>query len=81
MLDHPQADSTITGTVKLAEHLGSESFIHLEVGCTPFTVRVRPGTPAKPDSQFDIGIPADACYLFDENGKAFERTEIFVRQD
>ena len=81
MLDHPQADSIITGTVKLAEHLGSESYIHLEVGCAPFTVRVRPGTPAKSGSQFDIGVPADACYLFDGNGKAFERTEIFVRQD
>ena len=81
MLDHPQADSTITGTVKLAEHLGSESYIHLEVGCAPFTVRVRPGTPARSGSQFDIGVPADACYLFDGNGKAFERTEIFVRQD
>jgi multiple sugar transport system ATP-binding protein len=81
MLDHPQADSTITGTVKLAEHLGSESFIHLEVGCVPFTVRVRPGTPAKADSQFDIGVPADACYLFDEEGKAYKRTKIFVRKD
>ncbi len=81
LLDHPQADSIITGTVKLAEHLGSESFIHLEVGCAPFTVRVRPGTPAKADSQFDIGVPADACYLFDADGKAFKRTEIFVRKD
>lgn len=81
MLDHPKADSTITGTVKLAEHLGSESYIHLEVGSTPFTVRARPGTPAEPGRQFDIGVPADACYLFDENGRAFERTKIFVRED
>ncbi len=81
MLDHAQADSTITGTVKLAEHLGSESYIHLEVGCCPFTVRVRPGTPAKAGSQFDIGVPADACYLFNESGLAFDRTEVFVRQD
>ena len=81
LLDHPQADSTITGTVKLAEHLGSESYIHLEISCTPFTVRVRPGTPAKTGSQFDIGIPADACYLFDEQGMAFKRTKVFVRQN
>ncbi len=81
MLDHPQADSIITGTVNLAEHLGSESYVHLEVSCTPFTVRVRPGTPAKTGSQFDIGVPADACYLFDGNGKAFKRTGIFVQQD
>ncbi len=81
MLDHPRADSIITGTVNLAEHLGSESYVHLEVSCTPFTVRVRPGTPAKTGSQFDIGVPADACYLFDGNGKAFKRTGIFVQQD
>ncbi len=81
MLDHKQADNTITGTVKLSEHLGAESYIHLEVGCTPFTVRVRPGTIAKKGSQFDIGVPADACYLFDESGIAFKRTEIFVRPE
>ncbi len=81
MLDHPKADSTITGTVKLAEHLGSESYIHLEVGGNHFTVRVRPETPAEAGRQFDIGVPADACYLFDADGKAFQRTKIYVQED
>jgi multiple sugar transport system ATP-binding protein len=51
----------------------------MDVGGRDFTVRVRPETPAKPGDQFDIGVPADACYLFDEKGLAFPRTARFTR--
>jgi multiple sugar transport system ATP-binding protein len=74
MLDDPQADSRITGTVQVAEHLGSESLVYLTVGNRDFTVKVRPDTPARPNSQFDFGVPASACYLFDAGGIAFPRS-------
>ena len=79
MLDDPRADNRITGTVQVAEHLGAETFVYLEVGGKDFTVKVRPETPAAPQSQFDIGVPADACYLFDAKGQAFPRTARFSR--
>ncbi|AUB79550.1 ABC transporter ATP-binding protein [Candidatus Thiodictyon syntrophicum] len=79
LLDDPRADNRITGTVLVAEHLGAETFIYLDVGGKDFTVKVRPETPGTPRSQFDIGVPTDACYLFDAQGQAFPRTERFTR--
>jgi multiple sugar transport system ATP-binding protein len=79
MLDDPQADSRITGTVQVAEHLGSESLVYLTVGNRDFAIKVRPDTPAKPNSQFDFGVPASACYLFDADGIAFPRSARFTR--
>jgi multiple sugar transport system ATP-binding protein len=81
MLDSPRADNKITGTVQVAEHLGSESFVYMDVGGKDFTVKVRPETPADMGSQFDIGVPADACYLFDAEGHAFPRTGQFSPGD
>ena len=79
LLDDPRADNKITGTVQVAEHLGAETFVYMDVGGKDFTVKVRPETPAAMGSQFDIGVPADACYLFDAKGLAFPRTARFNR--
>jgi multiple sugar transport system ATP-binding protein len=79
LLDDPRADNRITGTVQVAEHLGADTFVYMDVGGNDFTVRVRPETPAKPKSQFDIGVSADACYLFGVDGHAFARTGRFIR--
>ena len=79
LLDDPRADNKITGTVQVAEHLGAETFVYMDVGGKDFTVKVRPETPATMGSQFDIGVPADACYLFDAKGLAFPRTARFNR--
>ena len=80
MIDDPLADSRITGTVNVAEHLGSESYVYMNVSGRDFTVRVRPETPATPGRQFEIGLPADACHLFDEQGIAFPRTARYNRK-
>jgi multiple sugar transport system ATP-binding protein len=74
LLDHPKADNKITGTVQVAEHLGAETYVYLDVGGKDFTVKVRPETEAKMGSQFDFGVPADACHLFGTDGRAFART-------
>jgi multiple sugar transport system ATP-binding protein len=79
LLDDPRADNKITGTVQVAEHLGAETFVYMDVGGKDFTVKVRPETPAAMGGQFDIGVPADACYLFDAKGLAFPRTARFNR--
>jgi multiple sugar transport system ATP-binding protein len=77
LLDDPRADNRITGTVQVAEHLGAETFVYLDVGGKDFTVKVKPDTPAFPKSQFDFAVSADACYLFDSVGRAFPRTARF----
>jgi multiple sugar transport system ATP-binding protein len=74
LLDHPQGRQQITGTVQVAEHLGAETYVYLDVGGKDFTVKVRPETEAKMGSQFDFGVPADACHLFGADGRAFPRT-------
>jgi multiple sugar transport system ATP-binding protein len=79
MLDDPMADNRITGTVNVAEHLGAESYVYMDVGGRDFTVRVRPETPATSGRQFEIGVPADACHLFDGEGIAFPRTAHYNR--
>jgi multiple sugar transport system ATP-binding protein len=79
LLDDPRADNRITGTVQVAEHLGAETFVYLDVGGKDFTVKVGPVTPATPQSQFDIGVPTDACYVFDAQGQALPRTARFNR--
>ena len=78
LLDDPRATNRITGTVQVAEHLGADTYVYLDVGGRDFTVRVRPETPAKPKSQFDIGVPSDGCYLFDAGGRALPRTGRFI---
>ncbi len=76
--EHPRADNRIEGTVLVAEHLGAETFVYLEVGGADFTVRVPPETPGAPGDRFAFGVPADACYLFDAVGRAFPRTGRFA---
>jgi multiple sugar transport system ATP-binding protein len=78
LLDDPRADNRIAGTVQVAEHLGHDTFVYLDVGGNDFTIRVRPETPAKALQPFDIGIPADACHLFGADGHAFPRTARFI---
>jgi len=74
LLDHPKADNEITGTVQVAEHLGAETYVYLDVDGKDFTVKVRPETEARMGRQFEFGVPADACHLFDSDGRAFPRT-------
>ena len=77
-VDHPKADNKISGTVQVAEHLGAETYVYLDVGGEDFTVKVRPETEANVASQFAFGMPADACYLFGADGRAFPRTGRFT---
>ncbi|OMH29107.1 maltose/maltodextrin ABC transporter ATP-binding protein MalK [Motiliproteus sp. MSK22-1] len=70
-----QADCCLESRVNLAEHLGNETQIYLDMEGAPDGLTVRqPGSiPAKEDSSFTLGINADSCHLFQQNGEACRR--------
>jgi multiple sugar transport system ATP-binding protein len=64
-------DVVLEGTVKLAEHLGSETlfFVALADG-SEIAVKADGLAPEKPGDEMRIGLPARACHLFDATGLA-----------
>lgn len=77
--DHEHAEGFVTGLVMVAEHLGAESFVYLEVDGQDFTMKAKSEIEVQTDDNLKIGFPADACYLFDENEQAFPRTARYHR--
>ena len=77
--DHPDAVGRINGLVNVAEHLGAESFVYMDVDGEDFTVKAASEIPVDTGDTLVVGIPPQACYLFDENGIAFPRTSKYNR--
>lgn len=78
-VDHSNATSRLSGTVQVAEHLGAESFVYMDVDGEDFTVKATAEIPVEAGDQLEVGIPAEACYLFDLNEQAFPRTTKYIR--
>ena len=78
-VDHSNATSRLSGTVQVAEHLGAESFVYMDVDGEDFTVKATAEMPVEAGDQLEVGIPAEACYLFDQNEQAFPRTTKYIR--
>jgi multiple sugar transport system ATP-binding protein len=70
VLVNQSGDAKMTGTLKLAEYLGSESMFYmaLEDG-SEFSVKADGMAKANADKPLAVGITASACHLFDSNGK------------
>jgi multiple sugar transport system ATP-binding protein len=64
-------DAVLEGTVKLAEHLGSETlfFVALADG-SEIAVKADGLAPERPGDRMRVGVPARACHLFDAGGQA-----------
>ena len=77
-LDHAHADSKVAGEVQVAEHLGAESFVYMSVGGADFTVKAESEIAVNSGDRFEVGLPADACYLFNQQGNAFPRTAKYI---
>jgi multiple sugar transport system ATP-binding protein len=74
LLEGGGGDSEIRGHVVAVEHLGGETYIYLERGgIEPLVVRADGASKVKIDEILPIGVPANACYLFDSEGQAFAR--------
>lgn len=78
-LDHAHADSRVSGVVQVAEHLGAESFVYMDVAGHDFTVKASSDVDVATGQQYSVGIPAEACYLFDAKEQAFPRTAKYIR--
>jgi multiple sugar transport system ATP-binding protein len=64
----------LKGRVIAVEHLGGETYIYLERrGTDPLVVKADGESQARVDDLLSIGVPASACYLFDEEGRALPR--------
>ncbi|MCB1498815.1 MAG: sn-glycerol-3-phosphate ABC transporter ATP-binding protein UgpC [Bauldia sp.] len=64
-------DAALSGTVRLAEHLGGETMLYVDVpGAGELTVRSDGLDMAKVGDPIAVGVPAAACHLFDSSGAA-----------
>ena len=60
-----------SGTVSVAEHLGGDSFIHVDVeGLGTVTVRAPGGTSAAVGDRVALRFAEEKCHLFDSDGLA-----------
>lgn len=65
------SDATWTGTVRMAEYLGSETMIYLTgVDGSELAVKAEGSAKVKIGETHHIGIPKRACHVFDKNGRA-----------
>jgi multiple sugar transport system ATP-binding protein len=64
----------LRGRVIAVEHLGGETYIYLEHrGADPLVIKAGGDSQARVDEVLPVGVPASACYLFDEAGRALPR--------
>ena len=78
-IDHPDAMGRIQGEVMVAEHLGAESFVYMNVDNKDFTVQAAAELRVDTGDTLVVGVPPQACYLFDENDIAYPRTTTYNR--
>ena len=70
LIDQP-SDATWTGTVRLAEYLGSETMIYLNgADGAELSVKADGLVKVKIGTTLQIGIPKRACHIFDRTGRA-----------
>ena len=70
-LDRDTGDAQLSGTIRLAEHLGSETILYVSLADgTEITVKADGLSTARPGDAITIALPAAACHLFDEAGHA-----------
>jgi multiple sugar transport system ATP-binding protein len=74
LLEGGGGDAELRGRVIAVEHLGGETYIYLDHGeDQPLTVKAAGASKARVDDVVTIGVPAQACYLFDAEGAALPR--------
>lgn len=62
-------EAILSGTVGVAEHLGSDSFIHVDVsGMSSVNVRVAGGASVSEDEKVGVGFDISDAHIFGETG-------------
>ncbi|MBF9044091.1 sn-glycerol-3-phosphate ABC transporter ATP-binding protein UgpC [Rhodobacterales bacterium HKCCE4037] len=66
----------LDGTILVAERLGGETFLHVDLGDSePFVVKADGNVRYVSGDPVGLSFPSDALHLFDANGDAFEHVE------
>ncbi|WP_458735219.1 ABC transporter ATP-binding protein [Zobellella taiwanensis] len=70
-----QAECEYQGEVMFVEHMGNETYLYLDNGNAgePWVVRNAERSPIAAGALVGIRLPAACCYLFDREGRAFDR--------
>ncbi|AMJ60030.1 ABC transporter ATP-binding protein [Bosea sp. PAMC 26642] len=59
-----------TGVIRLAEHLGSDTFLHLDAGpLGPLVARTQGEFPTEPGGLVSVSFPLERIHRFDASGK------------
>ncbi len=68
-------DAELEGRVIAVEHLGGETYVYLDRpdAQAPLVVKAAGNSQTRVDDLLPVGVPATACYLFDDEGLAFRR--------
>ncbi len=65
------AETGLPAQVQTVEHLGSESYLHLDLGSgEPLTMRINGETEVLPDQQIHLHFDSRFLHLFNRNGEA-----------
>jgi len=68
-------DGTLRGTILAAEHMGSDTFAHVDCGGErPVVVRLAGAAPVRGGATVGLRAPAAHLHLFDADGVALQRT-------
>ena len=66
-------DAILSGTVGVAEHLGSDSFVHVDVtGMDPINVRIAGGASISEDQETGLSFDLSDAHLFGQDGNRLE---------
>ncbi|PSJ47525.1 ABC transporter [Zobellella endophytica] len=70
-----QAECEYQGEVMFVEHMGNETYLYLDNGNAgePWVVRNAERSPIEAGTLVGIRLPVACCYLFDREGRAFQR--------
>jgi len=69
----PSRAAILTGTVGVAEHLGSDSFVHVDVpGMEPVNVRIAGGADISEDQEAGLDFDLADAHIFDEDGRRLD---------
>jgi ABC-type sugar transport system ATPase subunit len=74
LIDGGGGDTEIKGKAIAVEHLGGETYAYLDRGGSePLVIKAGGDAKISEGEVVPVGVQAQTCYLFDQDGKAFER--------
>ncbi|MEM8952092.1 MAG: ATP-binding cassette domain-containing protein, partial [Pseudomonadota bacterium] len=73
-MNEGKGDAEVKGEAIAVEHLGGETYAYLERGgAEPLVIKTDGDAKIATGETVPVGIRSETCYLFDDEGKAFQR--------